>query len=767
LPSRTERSLENRCHSQNEGRTKVAESPAFLSSLTFNVSSTATALIDNSTGDYLGAVLNLSGTTTWSGADIYGRAGGAINNLAGAVFNDTGGNSYTGTGSFTNAGTVNKSGGAASTYFGVPFDNAGTVNVKSGGLTIANGGTLSACTFNVAAGDEVSFPLDSGGYTIGTALFGAISFAGTGTIDLAGGSVSAGLSGATISVSSTTSFQWSSGYLGAPVGATLNLGGVFALVGSTPADLDYGGTVNLVGTFKQTNTGSLRIDGSGDTATTLDIPHGSTYDFQADSGIVEGYNGGGVVDNAGTITKSNGVNTSTITTHFNNQKGTLSVQSGTLTLAPAGGASNGGTFNVTSGAVLDLTGGQTVDYAGTYTGSGGGEVALRSGTLQVVGGSAGTTFSFPQGLFSWSGGTINTNESTLTIAVGKSLQVSGYAGEDLIGGGTLVVGGTVNQTGVANVFVDGGTILHVAKSGVYDLQSDSGIQAGNNGGGMVQNSWTLERTVGTNVSTISTALSSGTLAVDTGTIDVTGPISQVTGAILEAGTWDIVRTPTVASTLDFAAPANLSGIGLGASVTLNGPNSAFTNLATITSNSGSFILAGGTGFTTSGAFSNSGVLTLGAFDTLTVAGDYTQTTWTLAHTIDGRPSSDARGTIVASGASALGGTLSIAVPQSFMPTLGDSYAILSYASHSGSFKTMTGLKLPGSIALEPAYNTKNFTLTVAKSSGSTSAGSDPKKLLGRTATPAYTVKFGSSQGHPGHSRPTRTMSQSGRPSRLA
>ncbi len=55
------------------------------------------------------------------------------------------------------------------------------------------------------------------------------------------------------------------------------------------------------------------------------------------------------------------------------------------------------------------------------------------------------------------------------------------------------------------------------------------------------------------------------------------------------------------------------------------------------------------------------------------------------------------------------------VPTSFRPTVGDSYNILSYASETGTFGTITGLSLPGGITLVPAYNAQNFTLTVANS----------------------------------------------------
>jgi hypothetical protein len=290
-------------------------------------------------------------------------------------------------------------------------------------------------------------------------------------------------------------------------------------------------------------------------------------------------------------------------------------------------------------------------------------------------------------------------------------------GVDLGGGGTLTLVGTINQTGAGDLEIDGSSVyttLNIPAGSIYKLAGDSSIADGSGAGGVINNAGTLERTVGTNVSTISTLLNNtGTMAVNTGTLDVTGAVSQVTGTTLEAGTWSVAGSPTVQSTLTFASPTNLSTIGLGATVTLSGPNSAFTNLANISSNTGSFILAGSQGFATAGSFTNSGTLTLGAGDTLHVAGNYTQTSGaTLGATIDGTVASGAFGQINATGSATLAGTLNVTVPTSFTPTAGSSYAILTYASHSGTFSTTTVSPLPGGLTLTPAYNARNFTLSV-------------------------------------------------------
>jgi hypothetical protein len=349
------------------------------------------------------------------------------------------------------------------------------------------------------------------------------------------------------------------------------------------------------------------------------------------------------------------------------------------------------------------------------------KVKLSSGTLAVVGGTSGATFSFPNGLFRWNGGTINMNNSRLTIAAGKSIQVTGFASEVLTGGGTLQVSGTINDTGVGDLRIDNGTTLSIAKGGTFDLQTDAGIQQGYGAGGLVLNAGTLEKTVGTNVSTISALLSNtNTVAVTTGVLDITGAVEQVTGTTLEAGTWSVTGSATVQSTLEFASPASLSAIGLGAAVTLSGPNSGFANLAGIGSNAGNFSLSGGQSFTTAGALTNSGTVTLGAADTLVVKGNYAQTSsGDLAVTIDGTAASGKFGLVDATGSATLGGTLNVTVPGTFTPTVGDIYPIVTYASETGTFGTINGLSLPGGLSLTPAYHAKSFTLTVTKAGGTT------------------------------------------------
>ena len=69
-------------------------------------------------------------------------------------------------------------------------------------------------------------------------------------------------------------------------------------------------------------------------------------------------------------------------------------------------------INVAMGATVDLTGGNSVTYSGTLTGSGAGTVQFSNGTLNA--GLGGISFNFAGNLFQWTGGAFVTIEGNVT-----------------------------------------------------------------------------------------------------------------------------------------------------------------------------------------------------------------------------------------------------------------------------------------------------------------------------------------------------------------
>ena len=210
---------------------------------------------------------------------------------------------------------------------------------------------------------------------------------------------------------------------------------------------------------------------------------------------------------------------STLSVSFNNQGGTVEVDSGTLQIPlNQTSTSTGGVFNVAAGAVLDLGDGE--HFTGTYTGSGAGVVQLSQGTDPnnlYTDNQTGATFNFPGGLFQWTGGTIGSYQGGQLITNVGTINLSGADNKTSLAKftntGTMIQTGTGNfDTGSAN---SGGSFTNAAGA-TYDLQSDGGLGQGSY---PFTNAGLLEKTTGTGTSTADVTLTNtGTITVTTGTL---------------------------------------------------------------------------------------------------------------------------------------------------------------------------------------------------------------------------------------------------------
>src|SRR5262249_25069211 len=149
------------------------------------------------------------------------------------------------------------------------------------------------------------------------------------------------------------------------------------------------------------------------------------------------------------------------------------------------------------------------------------------------------------------------------------------------------------------------------------------------GGGTFSNAGTLEKTGGSGTSTIATTTLSntGTVAVTSGTLTISATVAQVSGKTLTAGTWTVSGSSTGQAKLNIASAGSVTTLGSAAKVTLSGLNTVFSNLSGLTTiaSGASFSLLGGQSFTTTGALTNNGSLTLSPGTVLTVGGSFTQT----------------------------------------------------------------------------------------------------------------------------------------------
>lgn len=418
-------------------------------------------------------------------------------------------------------------------------------------------------------------------------------------------------------------------------GGTLTANGVVTISGtSTWSGGGFAGTGSIV------NTGSLGITATVSMGNTLFFNQGtvtqtgptlnlnSSTIFNQASGVyilsgdvtLSNNTGTSRFDNVGTFRKSAGAGTSALSGSltFMNLGGTIDVQAGTLTLR--GGTSTGGTYTVVPGSLLNLTGGQTQTYTGTYTGSGGGTIQLDGGgadTGKIAAGAGGATLNFPAGLFKWkNGATLEGLTAPITNA--------GFITIDAAAGvGSVSLGNTLTNTGTITAI--GGTIrlssanINNQPGALFDLAADVSF-ASIAGTHAINNSGTFRKSTGSGISSVisqATFNNTGTVEVSAGTLSL-ATVTQSNATFLTGGTWIVDATVNSNSTLTFVNGSNFT-TNFG-HVILKGATSIFARINALNSNQGDFTLSGGRAFTTAGTLSNTGTVLIDAGSSLTIAG---------------------------------------------------------------------------------------------------------------------------------------------------
>ncbi|MFI5454955.1 MAG: RHS repeat-associated core domain-containing protein [Isosphaerales bacterium] len=238
--------------------------------------------------------------------------------------------------------------------------------------------------------------------------------------------------------------------------------------------------------------------------------------------------------------------------------GTVEVDGGTTQIngGPVSSSGTGTTFKVAQGAVVDLTGEENpVTYWGTYTGSGGGTIALRGGELAV--GGANATFNFPTGMFQWTGGAIGLSDNTFTnagfLTLSNSNQFDYLLPIGYYDGGTLVNAGTITEQGALGLalYIDaaldneaGATYLFTGNGSLSQAFTVWGD------GASLTNAGTIEKTGGAGNSQIALQF------VDTGTIDVYSGTLVAPNSSVDLGGSDVLA---VAPTSELTITGNLLG----------------------------------------------------------------------------------------------------------------------------------------------------------------------------------------------------------------
>jgi hypothetical protein len=340
-------------------------------------------------------------------------------------------------------------------------------------------------------------------------------------------------------------------------------------------------------------------------------------------------------------------------------------------------------------AVTSLQGAGRMQASGASSddeGGGGGRIAVYANDwsgfdltkIQALGGTSGTGFALG------GAGTVYLKQSGATHG---TLVVNAYNGGT--GDTPLALPGEAGHSFADAVVIQGtGTHATAGDTG-QTLEFDNTLTFINGGAitvpGTVINNGLLDVQNGT-VSLASGVLdNSGTVEVDTGALTIASAIKQVSGDTLTGGSW-IVRANS-ALNLTGATIANNE-----ANVTLSGPSSTFAAINGLATNGGSFSILDGREFTTAGALSNTGSITVGAGSGLTVHGNYAQSSAASINIQFGGPrASGLFGHVAVSASAALDGTLAVSLTNGYVPLKGDSFELMSYAQETGTFASIDGL----------------------------------------------------------------------------
>ncbi|MDB5337904.1 MAG: repeat-associated core domain protein, partial [Planctomycetaceae bacterium] len=603
--------------------------------------------------------------------------------------------------SFTVEGTLKKTGGSGTSLLGAGQDTfslnlqGGTIDVQSGELNIVGGGLWQGGTLNASDGAILEL---SG--TNGFAVTGLFSGSGDGRIELntSMGSADFGVEGSHATLDFPEGlFHWMSGAIGSngsgsTAGSATRLvnSGFITLDGSSAKDVVANGFINA-GTVLNLGSGSLNLNSS-----TFNNLAGAVFEQRGDSPIsgtntAQDEGNAGLFSNAGTFKKTAGNGTVIFKGFFDNpSSGVIEIDTGHMTLAH-GGTMGNATFQVAAGAVLEFTGQNFFEMAGTYTGSGPGDILFNS-KLDGFDPLNPAVLNFPQGMFQVNSG-VNQGFFGTIINNGwleYTSDLSVFARMVFTNNGTFV------QSGSGDFSLNANT--RFTNNGLYDLQSNASliVPGDASGGSMIfTNTGVFRKSGGAGTSALRHDGSNkefrldntGTIEVLSGTLSINDTVVQRTGTTLTGGSW----TVGAGATLTLPGGGNFT-INQG-NVSLTGAGASFTNIVPLANNQGSFTLDGGLDFITAGNFVNSGDITLGAGSVLTVSGTYTQSggTSTLTESIAGRPNTGLFGKLVSTGQASFAGRLVFNLAGGFGPTLGDQYQVLQYASKTGNFGLIAGL----------------------------------------------------------------------------
>ena len=316
-----------------------------------------------------GRVLNLTGTTTWTGNTannnnaIQFAGGGTLNNNG--TFNDANAfdsfveHSVGGPHNFNSLGVYNKQSNTITTFdIGIAFNNTGTVNLNAGILRPAGG--TSTGLFNIASGATLEFR--NGDSTLnnvttsgaGTFLISTDNVGADAAVTVNGGTHTTAfvLSGSGLTGTNHT-FQglatWSGGAITGASSTTFS--NDVAITGALTKVVAAGRVVNLNRTTTWSGNTAINNNAIQFSSGAVINNNGTFNDENAFASFIEHSVAGGTFNNNGTYNKrANTVTTADLGLVFNNA-GTVNINAGTMRFF-GGVQGPNGTVRVASGATF-------------------------------------------------------------------------------------------------------------------------------------------------------------------------------------------------------------------------------------------------------------------------------------------------------------------------------------------------------------------------------------------------------------------------------
>lgn len=672
------------------------------------------------------------GGETFTGGTWTTANGGVIQVVdSSALLDGTNGNTI------TNSGTMELVDGAAHPggNFQGTINNTGTIQVLSKGsgvgLNIPNGQTFTLTgTGNLTMGDGTSNAYNNDDYISGGTLVSQQLIQGTGSIQ----NLTAFSNSGTINANVPTGTNNLQLILGR-AGASTNTGTIEAsnggvlLIGSTTIN-NVGGTIAAAGTGSNVSlVGSLGTSG-------LTIS-GGTYTSSGGGAI---YGGGGTTLDG--------------TTHAVANSGTFILNDGGNSITAQGTLKNTGTIEI-------LSTGDWVYFqmpgTGNLTITGGGKVIMGDGTDN----SYNNMLLFGSD-FGSSG--ILTNQSTIEGTGFLGNYIQGFTNKGSISANVPVgTNGLALYASRISVFLNTG-IIEATNGGEFGFDPVYGLGSFTNTGTL-----TVAARSGMNLTNGNfTNLSNGTLTGGTynvtGTLDIPGNITTNDAKITLTGKASQILNPNSNALAGFVTNASKGSFDLKGNQSFTSAGT-FTNQGAISIAKGSTFTVGsggtylqsegkttvdgklalstteertdeadsdsnpaaadvriakgsllGNGGTIAAHVSSSGTVIPAASLTTTgklaITGAYTQTAAGALDTNIAGASSGQFNVLTVGGAASLGGTLNIGLLNKFVPSIGDTFEILTARKVTGVFATVNGTKIDSEEHFTVTYNSDNVTLTV-------------------------------------------------------